>query len=146
MIDRVTCIIEKLLIGLLFGMFAMVTLLVVLRYLFSTTLIGGNEATVVAFIYTTALGAAVAISRDEHIAVTYFTDKLPPELKQGLARTRLVLLAILNALIGACAVIWIQRTGGFLMPTLGAPQIIAQISVPLGCGLSTLYCVARLLR
>ncbi len=145
-LERVTRVIETILIVLLFGMFAMVTVLVVLRYLFSTTIIGGNEGTVVAFIFTTALGASIAIARDEHIAIDYFTDKMSPQARQVLTQVRLFLLAVINAVITVYAVIWIQRTGGFLMPTLGLPQLVAQISVPIGCGLSAAYCVARLLR
>ena len=124
----------------------MVTVLVVLRYVFSTTIIGGNEGTVVAFIFTTALGASIAIARDEHIAIDYFTDKMSPQTRHVLTQVRLVLLVVINAVITVYAVFWIQRTGGFLMPTLGLPQLVAQVSVPLGCGLSTVYCVARLLR
>ena len=146
LLERVTRVIETVLIVLLFGMFAMVTVLVVLRYLFSTTIIGGNEGTVVAFIFTTALGASIAIARDEHIAIDYFTDKMSPQARHVLTQVRLFLLAVINAVITVYAVIWIQRTGGFLMPTLGLPQLVAQVSVPIGCGLSTVYCVARLLR
>ena len=145
-LERVTRVIEMVLIVLLFGMFAMVTILVVLRYLFSTTIIGGNEGTVVAFIFTTALGASIAIARDEHIAIDYFTDKMSPQARHVLTQVRLFLLVVINAVITVYAVFWIQRTGGFLMPTLGLPQLVAQISVPIGCGLSTAYCVARLLR
>jgi TRAP-type mannitol/chloroaromatic compound transport system permease small subunit len=39
--------------------FILVVMLVILRYLFNTTIVGGNEATVQLFIHTTALGAAV---------------------------------------------------------------------------------------
>ena len=146
LLERVTRIIETVLIVLLFGMFSMVTVLVVLRYLFSTTIIGGNEGTVVAFIFTTALGASIAIARDEHIAIDYFTDKMSPQARHVLTQVRLFLLAVINAVIVVYAVIWIQRTGGFLMPTLGLPQLVAQVSVPIGCGLSAVYCLARLLR
>ncbi len=145
-LKRLTHIIETVLIVLLFGMFAMVTILVILRYVFSTTIIGGNEGTVVAFIYTTALGASVAIARDEHIAIDYFTKKMSSQTQYALTKVRLVLLAVINAVILVYAVIWIQRTGGFLMPTLRLPQLVAQASVPIGCGLSVLYCVARLVR
>jgi TRAP-type C4-dicarboxylate transport system permease small subunit len=146
LLERVTRVIETVLIVLLFGMFAMVTVLVVLRYLFSTTIIGGNEGTVVAFIFTTALGASIAIARDEHIAIDYFTDKMSPQARHVLTQVRLFLLVVINAVITVYAVFWIQRTGGFLMPTLGLPQLVAQVSVPIGCGLSAVYCAARLLR
>ena len=144
LLTRLANLIEQLLALLLFGMFAMVTILVVLRYLFATTIIGGNEGTVVAFIFASALGAAIAIARDEHISIDYFTDRMSPQTRQLLSQMRLVLLAVINAVITIYAVIWIQRTGGFLMPTLGMPQIVAQISIPISCGLSVLYCLARL--
>lgn len=139
-----TRLIENLLGILLFVMFAMVTILVVLRYVFSTTIIGGNEATVVAFIFTTAIGASIAIARDEHIAIDYFVSKVPEAVQRKIAVLRLLLLVLINAAILFYAVEWIQRTGGFLMPTLGVPQLAAQVSVPLGCALSIAYCIARL--
>lgn len=143
-LPALTRIIEQLLAIVLFGMFALVTILVVLRYVFTTTIIGGNEATVIAFIFTTAIGASVAIARDEHIAIDYFVLKLPETWQQTIAVTRLLLLILINAAIMLYAFEWIERTGGFLMPTLGAPQIVVQISVPIGSALSIVYCIARI--
>jgi TRAP-type C4-dicarboxylate transport system permease small subunit len=139
-----TRVLEQMLAIVLFGMFALVTILVVLRYVFATTIIGGNEATVIAFIFTTAIGASVAIARDEHIAIDYFVLKLPQALQRKISVLRLLLLILINAAILLYAFDWIERTGGFLMPTLGVPQILAQISVPIGCVLSIVYCVARM--
>jgi len=145
-INRVTNALESILALLLFAMFLMIATLVLLRYVFATTIIGGNEATIVAFIYTTAIGASIAIARDEHIAIDYFVEKLSPVSQQRLAKVRLVLLATINIAIAYFAFAWIQRTGSFLMPTLGVPQLVAQISVPLSGTLSALYCLVRLLR
>ncbi len=145
-IDKVTRALENLIALLLFAMFFMIATLVLLRYVFATTIIGGNEATIVAFIYTTAIGASIAVARDEHIAITYFVDKLPADRQQLLEKVRLVLLALVNASIAYFAFAWISRTGGFLMPTLGVPQMLAQISVPLSGILSAMYCLVRLLR
>lgn len=145
-LQKLTRTLESLLTVLLFAMFAMIAVLVVLRYLFGTTIIGGNEATIVAFIYTTAIGAGIAIMRDEHIAIDYFVQKFSPRAQEHLLQLRLVLLAILNLVIVVYSIAWIQRTGGFLMPTLGVPQMVAQFSVPLGGSLSVMYCIVRLLR
>lgn len=145
-LQKLTRVFEALLSVLLFGMFAMIAVLVVLRYLFGTTIIGGNEATIVAFIYTTAVGASIAIMRDEHIAIDFFVEKLSLRWQEHLLKLRLVLLATLNLVIVVYSIVWIQRTGGFLMPTLGVPQLVAQFSVPLGGSLSVLYCIVRLLR
>jgi TRAP-type C4-dicarboxylate transport system permease small subunit len=142
--SRMTRILEQLLTMLLFTIFGMIVILVILRYVFSTTIIGGNEATVIAFVYTTAIGAAISISRDEHISIRYFTGKLSPRTQQVLGQFQLILVALLNLLIATYAFGWIQRTGGFLMPALGLPQMVAQISIPLGAILSVLYCLARI--
>ena len=141
--SRMTHILEQLLITLLFTIFGMIVILVILRYVFGTTIIGGNEATVIAFVYTTAIGAAISISRDEHISIRYFTSKLSPRTQLALSQVQLILVAVLNFLVAIYAWAWIQRTGGFLMPALGLPQMVAQISVPLGAVLSVLYCLAR---
>ena len=143
--SRMSRILENLLIVLLFAMFSMIVILVMLRYVFSTTIIGGNEATVIAFVYTTAIGAAISISRDEHISIRYFTDKLSWRAQQTLGQIQLILVTLLNVLIAVYAFTWIERTGGFLMPALGLPQLVAQISIPLGAVLSVLYCLARII-
>jgi len=145
-VKKLTRLLENLLGILLLAMFLMIATLVLLRYVFATTIIGGNEATIVAFIYTTAIGASIAIARDEHIAINYFVEKLSPPNQQLLVKVRLVFLAIINVALAYFAFAWIQRTGGFLMPTLGVPQLVAQISVPLGGTLSAFYCLVRLLR
>jgi len=144
--DKLTRVLESLIALLLFCMFFMIATLVLLRYVFGTTIIGGNEATIIAFIYTTAIGASIAIARDEHIAINYFVEKLSADNQQHLQKVRLVLLAIVNATIAYLAFTWIGRTGGFLMPTLGVPQMLAQLSVPLSGLLSAMYCLVRLLR
>ena len=127
-------------------MFGMVVLLVILRYLFHTTIIGGNEATAVAFVFSTALGAALALGRDEHISIRYFSDQMAPRAGEILAAIRWLLLAAFNIVLVYYSVVWIQRTGGFLMPAMGVPQIVAQISVPIGCSLSVFYCLRELRR
>ena len=143
--DRVTAVLEYLLAIALFGLFSIVLLLVVLRYLFSATIIGGNEATAIAFVFITAIGAAIDLYENRHISITWFVDRLGAGQRAALNRFRLVVLAGLNAVVFWLSLEWIQRTGHFLMPALGVPQWVAQISIPLCCGLATLYCVVRLL-
>ncbi len=57
--------------------FALVVLLVVLRYGFNSTIVGGSEAAVMLFIYTTALGASVDIARGRHIRIESLIGLLP---------------------------------------------------------------------
>lgn len=127
------------------AIFAVVLLLVVLRYVFSTTIIGGNEATAVAFVFLTAIGASVDLFKDRHISIRWFTDRLAATRRQSLAKGRFVLLAALNILILYFSIVWIARTGSFLMPALGVPQWVAQICIPIGSALSAFYCVLRVI-
>ncbi len=136
-----TRILEWILVAIFFIFFAVVILMVVLRYVFNTTIIGANEGIVIAFVFTTAIGGAVAISRKEHISITYFIDKLPKRLNTGISLLGLALVALINAVVAWQSIYWIERTGGFMMPAMQLPQIVAQISVPIGCGLAIVYCL-----
>ena len=71
--DRVARGLARLLEDLLGYVFLVITLavvvLVVLRYFFLTTIVGGQEFTLFCFIYTSAIGAAVLLYKGEHIAI-----------------------------------------------------------------------------
>jgi TRAP-type C4-dicarboxylate transport system permease small subunit len=124
---------------------AMIFLLVVLRYVFHTTIIGGNEATQIAFVFASVFAAALALRDDDHIAVRFFTDKLAEKTRDTVAIVRWLLLMCLNLLLFAYSLVWIRQTGDFLMPALGLPQWVAQVSVPIGCGLGFAYCTTECL-
>jgi TRAP-type C4-dicarboxylate transport system permease small subunit len=144
-VNRLTAALEHFMSIALAVIFTVVLLLVVLRYFFSTTIIGGNEATAVAFVFVTAIGAAVDLFKDRHISVTWFTDRLDVAKQRYLAKARYVLLAALNVIVLYYSIVWIGRTGSFLMPALGLPQWVAQACIPIGCTLSIAYCVLRII-
>ena len=79
-------VLTRILVGIIaFCFLAIVILiitLVVLRYGFNETIIGANEFVVILFIYTSAIGAAIVLGKKEHIAITYFVDKLPPSIRK----------------------------------------------------------------
>ena len=124
---------------------AMIFLLVVLRYVFHTTIIGGNEATQIAFVFASVFAATLALRNDEHIAVRFFTDRLADNTRDTVAILRWLLLMCINLILFAYSLVWIGQTGDFLMPALGLPQWVAQISVPIGCGLGFAYCTTECL-
>ena len=55
-------------------------------------------------------------------------------------------MAALNVVIAWQSVGWIAVTGDYLMPATQMPRLVAQLAVPLGCLLTTLYCLLGLLR
>lgn len=143
---KLSNLLEQFLTLLLFLIFAIIVLLVILRYVFNTTIIGGNEGALIAFVYTTAIGGALAVARQEHIAIHYFVDLSPVRTQHHLKILQLVLVAAMNLAIVWYSIAWIGRTGAFLMPALQLPQLVAQLSVPVGCGMAFVYCVIDIRR
>ena len=122
----------------------LVITLVALRYVFNTTIIGGNEVTGYLFIYTTALGAAVSVGNGQHIRVGVFVDALPR--RAGLLVDTLALLLVLALHAGLLwySVEWITAVGGFTLTVVHIPQGVVQMAIPVGCGFVILFCLTRL--
>ena len=112
-----------------------------MRYLFDYSITGINEIINILFVYTTAIGAAIAVGQRGHIAINILSNNLPEHLAKYLAKLQLALVALINLAIAWFSIPWISQTGDNLMPTLGAMRAVVQISIPLGCGLAALYCV-----
>ncbi len=121
--------------------FMLTVLLVVLRYVFNTAIIGGNEAMEYLFIYTTAIGAAAALGRREHIKITYFVDKLPGGVRRVVDVTDLILIVFINGVMIWYGIPWIESVGSFESPVLRIPNMIVQASIPIGCGLVIICCL-----
>ena len=141
---RLTTLLEAVLAAGLLGMFLVVVLLVALRYAFQSGLVGANETATIVFVYLSSLGAAVAVGRQEHIRVDLLSARLGNRGRLALEACNLGMVAILNAVLAASSVAWIDATGQTLMPVTQMPRYLLQLSVPLGCGLATLYCAIKL--
>jgi TRAP-type C4-dicarboxylate transport system permease small subunit len=140
-----TRILEGIIVLCFITIIVLVITLVILRYGFNTTIIGGNELVVILFIYSSALGAAVIVGQKDHIAITYFIDKLPPSLKKVVDIIDFLLIAFINMVMIWYSIAWIGKTGGYLTAVLRIPQFYAQIIVPVGCGTAILYCLYHVL-
>ncbi len=136
-----TRMLEGLIVLCFISIVSMVITLVILRYGFNSTIVGGNELVVILFIYTSALGAAVIIGKKEHIAITWFIDKLPPSFRKAVDILDFLLIAFINGVMIHYSILWIDKTGDYTTAVLGIPQIYAQIIVPIGCGIAILYCL-----
>ncbi|MCY4188188.1 MAG: TRAP transporter small permease [Bryobacterales bacterium] len=141
---RLTALLEALLCAALLGMFLVIVLLVILRYAFASGLVGANEAATVAFVYLSSLGAAACVGRQDHIRVTLLSARLGARGRLALEAANLGIVAILNAVVAASSIPWIAATGHIPMPVTQVPRYMLQASVPLGCGLATLYCIVKL--
>jgi TRAP-type C4-dicarboxylate transport system permease small subunit len=146
-IDRkLTRLLESFVSLCLLLVFVLIVALVGLRYLFNTGVVGANEAATILFVYITAIGSAIAVGRDEHIAVKFLVDKLGVRARRRAALFSLALVALINGVIVWESVRWIAVTGSYLMPATQLPRIWVEAGVPLGCGLAVLYCLLRMVQ
>ena len=128
-----------------FVILALTIILVILRYGFNEAIIGGNEFVEYLFIYTTAIGAAAALGRREHIKITWFIDKLSPVFRKIVDAVGFLLIALINAVMIYYSVPWIRTVGGFESPVLRLPNRLIQIIIPIGCGLVIFYCLYHII-
>jgi TRAP-type C4-dicarboxylate transport system permease small subunit len=122
-----------------FGMAILIMLLVILRYFFNSSIPGGNEMLRFAFMYTTFLGAAVLLGRDEHIAIHLATKRLPPAVRRAVAAFGNLAIVALHAYLMVLSFRWIAVAGGNMAEELKFPLRYVQIALPIGCGLAALY-------
>ncbi len=126
--------------------FLLTIMLVMLRYLFNSSISGGHELIGYLFIYTTSLGAAVSICRNEHIRIAYFVDLLPPVLHKLSRILGAVLVAAINLIIAYLSLSWLSQVGDSPSPVLRIPMWVVEISVPIGCLFSVLFCLTTIIR
>jgi TRAP-type C4-dicarboxylate transport system permease small subunit len=134
-------------ITIFFFIILMLTItLVILRYGFNEAIIGGNEVMEYLFIYTTAVGAAAALGRREHIKITWFVAKLSAPFRRLVDVFGFLSIAFINAVMIWFSFPWIRTVGSFESPVLRLPNRTIQLIVPIGCGLVILYCLHHILK
>ncbi len=84
--SRLTYFLEVLVCLSFLSFFSMVILLVGLRYLFNSSITGANEIITILFVYTTAIGAAIAVGQRGHICHQYPDRKTAAALGQALGQ------------------------------------------------------------
>lgn len=142
--DRLTVALDVI-IASFFALIVLITILqVVLRYVFNASVLGGSEAMEAFFIYTTAIGAAAAVRRRQHININCVVELLPSmprRVADGLVH---LLIAFLNGVMIYYSMRWIGTVGTNESPVLRLPEWIFQLSIPLGCSLVIVYCLVNI--
>jgi len=128
-----------------FGIAILVIVLVIMRYVFNSSIPGGNEALRFAFIFTTFLGAAVLAGRREHIAIHLLTKRFPEGIRRACDVFSHAVIAASSAYLLVLSFRWIGVTGTNLAEELNFPLRYIQIALPIGCGLTALYAVINML-
>ena len=148
--QRLLVRIEALLIPLLAALLALITIgvfiQVVLRYLFATSFLWGEELSLFAFIWCVFLGSAICSRRRIHFAFDLFDEVLKG---RAAAAQRLVVdVAVLSVTLLLVAAGWefsklsVQR----LSPALGITLFIPTIVIPVSGVLMVLATLLDVLR
>ena len=149
MLKKTATILTVILDGVIASFFAailVITILqVVLRYGFNEAVLGGNEAMEGLFIYTTAIGAAVAVRRRKHININFMVKLLSVSHQRIVDVLVHLLVAFLNGVMIYYSVAWISKVGSNESPVMRVPEWTMQISIPLGCGLVICYCFLNII-
>ena len=134
-----------MLVGFLFLVFAITFVLVFLRYVFNQSITGANEIVTILFIYTTAIGAAISIGKNEHIGIDVFVNLLPKKFYKMIRIFQVFLVFALHLILFIYCLEWVEKAGGYLMPATGLPRIVAIASIPIGCIFCILFCAKTLI-
>ncbi|MDC7225396.1 MAG: TRAP transporter small permease [Spirochaetales bacterium] len=133
-------LLNSLITVIFFVIVVLTILLVVLRYVFNTGITGGNELMEYLFVYTTAIGAAIAIGKNEHIRIGFFVEHRGRIVQMITDLLSIVCIALINIVFMYLSYTWISKVGHSESPVLRIPMRLVQISVPIGCILSVVYC------
>ena len=113
--------------------------------MFNQSITGANEIVTILFIYTTALGAAISIGRNEHIGIDFFVSLLPKKFYKPIRGLQVFLMSALHLILFIYCLEWVEKAGGYLMPATGLPRIVAIASIPIGCIFCILFCAKALI-
>ncbi len=139
-INTVTVRVLEIVMALIFSaMFVIVAVLVIQRYLFASGLVGGDELLEYLFIYTSTIGAAVVLARREHVGIPVFWQRMKPWARKAFDTANHLVIIFLNVYMLILSQKWIAVVGGSASTMLGIPMWVAEIALPIGCGLTVLY-------
>jgi len=105
---------------------------VIFRYVLLLPLFWTEEFARYCLVWSSLLGAGVALKRGEHIAVTFFADKFPKGIQTGTALLVQIFIAALVGVIlwgGLCLVILTRHQ---LSPAMRIPMSWPYMAVPIG--------------
>ena len=145
-LSSILTIMLDVVIGSFFAAILFITILqVILRYGFNESVLGANEAMEGLFIYTTAIGAANAVRRKQHISITFLVELLPSRMQKITDVLTHLFIIFLNIMMIYYSVAWIGKVGGNESPVIRIPEWTTQVSIPIGCGLVICYCLINIL-
>jgi TRAP-type C4-dicarboxylate transport system permease small subunit len=143
--DFLNRICEVALIILLAAMAVVVFLQVLFRYLLHLPLFWTEEFARYCLVWASLLGAAIALKRGEHIAVTFLLDTLPKR-----AAGVLTMVAQVSVMLILTVMVWggiklVLVTSAQISPALRIPMAVPYLALPVGAVIMLCHVVNSLM-
>lgn len=127
-------------------MIVVVSVQVVLRYVFNSSIDWADEIARLAFVWSIFLTIPLGIRRGAHVGIELLVAHLPPSRRVWLARLTSVLAAALMAVLCYESIMVAAETWDELLPTLDITSSTFFIPIIIGAGHSFLHLVQLLWR
>jgi TRAP-type C4-dicarboxylate transport system permease small subunit len=130
--DFLNRICELALVILLAGMAVVVFLQVLFRYVLHLPLFWTEEFARYCLVWASLLGAAVALKRGEHIAVTFFLDTFPKRAARALTMVAQVSVLLILAVMVWGGIKLVLVTSAQISPALRISMAVPYLALPIG--------------
>jgi TRAP-type C4-dicarboxylate transport system permease small subunit len=144
--DGLNHVCEVALIIFLAGMTVVVFLEVIFRYVLHLPLFWTEELARYCLVWTSLLGAAVALKRGEHIAVTFFLERLPYGIGRGLSMVAQFSVAAILAVIIFGGIKLVMITSTQTSPALRIPMSFPYLSLPVSSAVMLFYVITSIIK
>lgn len=123
-----------------------VTVNVICRYIFGFIFNSAEELAVIAFIWCTYLGTAVAYRRDSHVGINVIVNLFPERIRKVLDLFVHILVFVLNCVIFYLSIFLAKSSITKSTPILGMSYTFVNLSLTLGFFLMMIYGVLKIIR
>ena len=141
-IDRVT---QMVLLIVLSAMAVAVFLQVIFRYVLNLPLFWTEEFARYCLVWSSLLGAAVAMKRGQHIAVSFFVERYPASIRRLLSSVALLSVAAILAVITWGGIHLVMVTRAQISPALRLSMSIPYLAVPIGSAIMLFHAIVSIL-
>jgi TRAP-type C4-dicarboxylate transport system permease small subunit len=132
------------LIVVLSVMALVVFLQVIFRYVLDLPLFWTEEFARYCLVWASLLGAAVAMKRGQHLAVTICMDRLPPGAHRVLSVVARLSVIVILAVIVVGGIQLVLLTRAQISPALRVPMSIPYLAVPVGAAIMLFHAIVFL--
>jgi TRAP-type C4-dicarboxylate transport system permease small subunit len=142
--DVLNRVCETTLILFLAAMAIIVLLQVIFRYLLHLPLFWTEECARYCLVWASLLGAAIALKRGEHIALTFFLERFPLRVSRGLTQiARFSVVAILAIMLWG-GVKLVLVTSLQTSPALRIPMAVPYLALPISSGIMLIHVITAI--